>query len=167
MMFEGHRDQGRASDEMDSSEVKIGLLRLNQQSLFWRGLQGTPSKASVTALSSPRCCITAYAARSCVGFACAICNSGKAYCTFACMAKATKCATSRWASKRSGSSPSIWIKCTEKYAQGTITFAPSRLMGVSKVPHSRDFATHVFVLLELVPPLNRLLSDEHPQAALN
>jgi hypothetical protein len=36
-----------------------------------------------------------------------------------------------------------------------------------KIPPSRDFATYVFVLLELVPPLNRLLSDEHPQAALN
>ena len=31
-MFEGQRSQGRAADEMVSSEVKIGLPRLNQQS---------------------------------------------------------------------------------------------------------------------------------------
>ena len=31
-MFEGQRDQGHAFDEMDSSEVKIELPRLNQQS---------------------------------------------------------------------------------------------------------------------------------------
>src|SRR5215510_8392462 len=34
MMFEGQRGQGRTSDKMDSSEVKIGLLRLNQQSHY-------------------------------------------------------------------------------------------------------------------------------------